>query len=704
MKSQHKPKHRSNLQRKILLVGAGELGLEIAKALKIISDGKVYITAIDRYANVPAKDELNEPVDVVMEPWTEEAKLTEILEIIESRNPDIVIPELIATPSGMYKRLEERGYKTIPSARIVESLINRVKFRLFLDLQLNLEFNWRIRHMFESLGVRMPAWAVVAGSKEVFREVSRLGPPCIVKPAITDLGLGQSLVHNAMEAEDAWEAVKRHSRNPAEEQALVEKYVNVRTELFQIVVATDRKPKAYAPIEYRRDCGENRFGGPWQLEEAFQPSALPESVLARCSRASVALWQNFLKEDGFFGFEFLVEDEELFLNEITIRPDDMGFVTLLSQEGFSQFDVFARVILGMPPPRLKNPRATAVCRPILSPRDYKAAKFIWRLENAEQLRRTGVHVFTLDKEVTTPSERVGFILAKGETIESARKKVAQAVAEAEFRIGRDEIEALSRQEEMREQERMGAWKNFSARAAHRVGTVTSDIRGALTWLSDELEAREVRHDVEELLERLEAALHKMQTIVREFADFSRPRQFEFQIVQVNRILERALEEVGLDLRGDLALVCNFCDDLPPVRGDQGHLMYVFHELFNNAMVALPNGGQITISTGRSPMPTVDVRSEAAQQSIEIEIADSGEGVLPEDKDRIFRPYFTNRSSGIGLGLAIAKEIIETHGGSIKEAGTFGRGARFVVVLPAMSTAGGEVDGQDTRDRRRTSAG
>ncbi|HID31217.1 MAG TPA: hypothetical protein EYP19_14635 [Desulfobacterales bacterium] len=186
-----------------------------------------------------------------------------------------------------------------------------------------------------------------------------------------------------------------------------------------------------------------------------------------------------------------------------------------------------------------------------------------------------------------------------------------------------ETEMLRLQEEMREQERMAAWKKLSASTAHRVGTITSDIRGVVTRLSSQLEAQQVSHDVSERLERLETSLQKMQTIVRKFADFSRPRQFELQTVQVHHIIERAVEEIEVNLPGNVTLVYDFCDNLPPVRGDEGHLLYIFHELLNNAVLALPKCGRITVTVRKSAMLTMGVRSEAAQEIIQQELARRG---------------------------------------------------------------------------------
>ena len=109
--------------------------------------------------------------------------------------------------------------------------------------------------------------------------------------------------------------------------------------------------------------------------------------------------------------------------------------------------------------------------------------------------------------------------------------------------------------------------------------------------------------------------------------------------------------------------------LPPVTFDPKQMHQVLINLLKNALEAMPQGGEITITT----------RVKGA--NVEISLADTGEGMSPEVAGNIFQPYFTTKEKGTGLGLAICQSIIQEHGGVISVASTPGRGTTFTIQLP-----------------------
>ena len=113
--------------------------------------------------------------------------------------------------------------------------------------------------------------------------------------------------------------------------------------------------------------------------------------------------------------------------------------------------------------------------------------------------------------------------------------------------------------------------------------------------------------------------------------------------------------------------------LPPVSFDPKQVHQVLINLFKNALEAMPAGGEITVTT----------RVKGA--NVEIDIADTGEGMSPEVAANIFQPYFTTKDKGTGLGLAICQSIISDHGGLISVASTPGKGTTFTIQLPLDQT-------------------
>ncbi len=151
----------------------------------------------------------------------------------------------------------------------------------------------------------------------------------------------------------------------------------------------------------------------------------------------------------------------------------------------------------------------------------------------------------------------------------------------------------------------------------------------------------------------------------------------------SEMLEASAREKSITLKVDRAA------DLPPVRGDPARVLQVFSNLVGNAVKFTPEGGVITLSAERS-----DNRIQCA-------ITDTGPGIPPEDLPRIFGKFWQSKRGdrrGVGLGLAIARGIVEAHGGSISVRSEMGKGSVFSFSLPVWA----EDDMVD--HSRRTSAG
>ena len=139
---------------------------------------------------------------------------------------------------------------------------------------------------------------------------------------------------------------------------------------------------------------------------------------------------------------------------------------------------------------------------------------------------------------------------------------------------------------------------------------------------------------------------------------------------------------GVELRLDL-------EALPPLAGDNDRLAQVFTNLIDNALKHTLQGGRVTVAAK-------EVTSQPARKGdkvvpkVEVSVADTGSGIPPEDLSRIFERFYQvdksrrRKDRGAGLGLAIAKEIVEAHGGQIKAESVVGVGTKFTVTLPASA--------------------
>jgi signal transduction histidine kinase len=115
------------------------------------------------------------------------------------------------------------------------------------------------------------------------------------------------------------------------------------------------------------------------------------------------------------------------------------------------------------------------------------------------------------------------------------------------------------------------------------------------------------------------------------------------------------------------------DNLPRSYADPRHIAQVINNLIANACQAMPAGGQLTL---RARLVQHD-----AQEWIAIEIADNGVGIAPKNLPHLFEPLFTTKPKGIGLGLAVARKMVEFNGGKIEAHSQLGVGSTFTVYLP-----------------------
>jgi signal transduction histidine kinase len=131
-----------------------------------------------------------------------------------------------------------------------------------------------------------------------------------------------------------------------------------------------------------------------------------------------------------------------------------------------------------------------------------------------------------------------------------------------------------------------------------------------------------------------------------------------------------------DTRNPSIRIVPHCDQgLPRALLDQEQMKRVLVNLLDNAVEAMGGVGTVTISVRRAP----------ASGPIRIEVADDGPGIRPEDRDRLFLPYFSTKRRGTGLGLAIVHRIVTDHMGRIRVEDNQPHGARFVIDLPAIAS-------------------
>jgi len=245
------------------------------------------------------------------------------------------------------------------------------------------------------------------------------------------------------------------------------------------------------------------------------------------------------------------------------------------------------------------------------------------------------------------------------------------------------VESAWLQARLAEKQRLDTWKEFTARIAHTIGTRIAVIEGSVTQLrlclleEGGLEA-ELLEDVRTYLGVLANGIQKAKTVLQQFREFAAPLELKLEPIDLIQLLKDAVREIehGLGFQIELRLP----DERITVRGDSIGLSDVYSELIRNAQDAMQGTDKpprVMITAG------VEVPPAFQQAAVWVEFSDAGPGVPTEDKKRIFEPFFSTKGRGSGLGLAVVKNIIEQHGGTIEEIGVPGTGARFIIRLPIV---------------------
>jgi nitrogen fixation/metabolism regulation signal transduction histidine kinase len=218
-------------------------------------------------------------------------------------------------------------------------------------------------------------------------------------------------------------------------------------------------------------------------------------------------------------------------------------------------------------------------------------------------------------------------------------------------------------------ERVAAWQEVARRLAHEIKNPLTPIRMSLETLQAASAENNPRFGAlfQESARVVLEEVDRLKRIVDEFSQFARLPKPRMESLDVSDLVRQVLSLYAAPPPG-IELVPELESGLA-VRADRDQLTQVMVNLVKNAQEAMPSGGKIW------------VRTRARDQVAVIEVEDTGPGIKPEDRKRIFEPYFTTKGAGTGLGLAIAARICQEHGGALAVDGQEGKGALFRVDLP-----------------------
>jgi signal transduction histidine kinase len=219
-------------------------------------------------------------------------------------------------------------------------------------------------------------------------------------------------------------------------------------------------------------------------------------------------------------------------------------------------------------------------------------------------------------------------------------------------------------------ERVAAWRELARRLAHELKNPLFPLQITIENLqrARDRSAAEFDEVFTEGTATLLAELANLKTIVGRFSDFAKMPPPEFERVGVNEIVRNVVKLYAARL-SSISLVLELADGDLPIAADSDQLRRALGNLILNAMDAMPEGGTLRVATCK------------IENAVRISIADTGQGLTPEECERLFTPYYTTKHHGTGLGLAIVQSVVSDHHGKISVVSEMGHGSTFIIELP-----------------------
>ena len=390
------------MNKKIMLLGSGELGKEVVIALQRLGQ---HVIAVDAYPGAPAMQVADEHEVISMLDG-------EALDaIVAKHQPDLVVPEVESIRTERFYDYEKQGIQVVPSAKAAHFTMNR---RAIRDLAA------------QDLGLKTAPYRYATSLAALQEGVAAVGTPCVVKPLMSSSGKGQSVIRTEADIETAWNYALEGSRGDLAE-IIVEAFIDFDYEITLLTLTQDSGNTLFcAPIGHRQERGD--------YQESWQPAVMEPTLLATAQEMAAAVTKE-LGGSGIWGVEFFIQNPRngqpgtVYFSELSPRPHDTGMVTLAGTQNFSEFELHARAVLGLPVASIDHvrPGASAV---VLAPESLAPhagkAPVIHGLGEAAAEPASDLRVF--GKPTVRPYRRMAVAVTHGQPGDDVTDLVARAKA------------------------------------------------------------------------------------------------------------------------------------------------------------------------------------------------------------------------------------------------------------------------------------
>jgi phosphoribosylglycinamide formyltransferase 2 len=366
------------MRNKILLLGSGELGKELVIAFQRLGQ---YVIAVDNYWDAPAMQVAQDFEVINMLDGDALDKL------VEKHQPDFIVPEVESIRTERFYDYEKQGFTVIPSAKAANFTMNRKAIR---DLAA------------KDLGVKTAKYSYATSLEELKEGVEMCGFPCVVKPLMSSSGKGQSVIKSEADIENSWNFAMEGSRGDLL-QVIVEEFIDFDYEITLLTLTQNNGNTLFcSPIGHRQERGD--------YQESWQPMVMDKDHLVIAQEMAQKVTEA-LKGSGIWGVEFFVGKGGVYFSELSPRPHDTGMVTLANTQNYSEFELHARAILGIPVTeiRLIKNGASAV---VLATKDNPSFPVFSGLNEAASIDNSDFKIF--GKPTSRPFRRMAVALAFGE--------------------------------------------------------------------------------------------------------------------------------------------------------------------------------------------------------------------------------------------------------------------------------------------------